>query len=54
MRPWRLVVRWLGAVAATGVLLPALAERSGAESLGDFLVPVGASWRYLDDGSDQG
>ena len=37
------------------VALGALAAPAAfAEILGDFLVPAGASWRYLDDGSDPG
>ena len=39
-------------VAAT--LLLALASGAGAEPVGTTLVPFGASWLYLDDGSDQG
>ena len=28
-----------------------VAPQASAESIGDFLVPTGASWKYLDDGS---
>ena len=40
-----------GLCAAWLALAPAPAA---AESVGDFLVPAGATWRYLDDGSDPG
>jgi hypothetical protein len=40
---------WIGAA------LVALAPlRGGAENVGDFLVPLGATWRYLANGSNQG
>jgi hypothetical protein len=42
----------LGALCAAGLALGA--SPAAAESIGQFLVSAGASWRYLDDGSDQG
>jgi len=44
--------RILGAVGVSLGLAAALP--AVAESPGDFLVPVGATWRYLDNGSDAG
>jgi len=41
----------LGIVACFGAAAPGLAP---AESVGDWLVPQGATWRYRDDGSNQG
>ena len=43
-----------GVAAAAFTLALALPRAGAAESPGDFLVPVGATWRYLDDGSNQG
>jgi hypothetical protein len=40
------------AACAAGLALGA--APAGAESIGQFLVSTGASWRYLDDGSNQG
>lgn len=34
--------------------LASLAGAAHAESPGDFLVPTGATWKYLDNGTDQG
>lgn len=42
------------AVAAIAIALVAFAAGSRAENPGDFLVPLGSSWRYLADGSNQG
>jgi hypothetical protein len=45
----------LEAAAVLALLLSGATPRTAAaESPGDFLIPVGATWRYLDNGSDQG
>ncbi len=44
----------LRAIASVLVLGTLAAPAAFAESVGTFLVPTGATWRYLDDGSDPG